>query len=62
MLIDTFARGAHQSTGFLQSVGSKSVLSKDVHGSMPRNTSCSDVTEGARKVCVLCCLPANVLH
>lgn len=49
-LLDTFARHVHQSTGFLQLVGSKSHLSKDIH-SMPRNTSSSDVTEGAHKVC-----------
>jgi len=48
LLVDTFARGAHQSTGFLQSAGSKP-LHKDIHG-MPRNTSASDVTDGAHKV------------
>jgi len=50
-MLETFARTSHQSTGFLQSAGSKPLLSKDVHG-IPRNTSASDVTEGARKVCV----------
>jgi len=49
-MLDTFARSGHQSTGFLQSAGTKSMFSKDVHGNLPRNTSSSDVTEGAHKV------------
>ena len=58
-MLDTFARSGHQSTGFLQSVGSKPVLSKDVHGYMPRNTSSADVTEGGHKVCA--CVNMHVL-
>jgi len=59
-MLDAFARTVHQSTGFLQSAGSKSLLSKDMH--LPRNTSSSDVTDGSHKVCVLCYLPACILH
>lgn len=57
IVLDTFARSSHQSTGFLQSAGSKS-LSKDMHG-LPRNPSSSDVTDGAHKVIALLCCPAN---
>jgi len=62
-MLDAFARPSHQSTGFLQTLGSKSLLSKDVHGAIPRNTSSSDVTDTHKvRVCLLCCLPVYILH
>ena len=46
-MLDTFARSSHQSTGFLQSAGSKSL-------NMPRNPSSTDVTDTAHKVLIFC--------